>query len=105
MSDALGLPVWWVRTRCVLRTRNSSLSVAKSGAFASRIDLSPGRTREFMKPLAFCACRWCDSMLVHCVRGCVAEEVLLAMLVHVIGSTMDRNVAVKRKNVAVRFRL
>jgi len=27
------------------------------------------------------------------------------MLIHVTGSTMDRNVAAKRKNVAVRFSL
>lgn len=38
-----------VRTRCVLRTPNSGLSVAKSRTFAPRIGLSPGRTREFRK--------------------------------------------------------
>ena len=35
-----------VRTRCVLRTRISALSVDKSGAFAPRIGSRRGRTRE-----------------------------------------------------------
>jgi hypothetical protein len=39
-------------------------------------------------------------MFLHCVRGCVTEEGIACDVDHVTGSTMSKNVAAKRRNVA-----
>ena len=103
-----------------VRTRISTLSIDKSGAFAPRIGLSPGRTREFRK-LGVTWLDWRHWWGVLCLRwrmeswGHSLWVIYSFSLSHwrslwgftwlTTAATIDRNIASKRWNVAAWFGL